>query len=171
MADKKGKKKEEKKTQNTKSLKEALGDLSTRGRVVLALFTAMAAVTLLFLFLYALINAVTPDNIIEEDYESVLTKINGRTWSIKKGDDKTLAHFLSGFKADSAESRKSGTALILILKGEESDRTLYFGYRDERVQGFVGSVLFSLFLSQGKDGNNMALTLLSEETKIVFYEE
>ncbi len=171
MADKRGRKKEDKKTGNMKSLKEALKDLPTRGRVVLALFTSMAVVTLLFLFLYALINAVTPENIIEEDYESVLTKINGRTWRIKKGDEKTLAQFLSGFKAESAESEKSGTALILILKGEDSDRTLHFGYRDERIQGFLGSTLFSIFLSEGKDGNNIALTLLSDETKIVFYEE
>lgn len=171
MAEKRGKKKEEKKTENTKSLKEALGDLSTRGRVVLALFTAMATVTLLFLFLYALINAVTPDNIIEADYESVLTRINNRTWTIKKGDEKTLAQFLSGFKVDSAKSEKSGTALLLMLKGEESERTLHFAYRNNRIQGFVGSTVFSLFLSKGKDGSNMALTLLSEETKIVFYEK
>ena len=171
MAEKKGKKKDEKKKENTKSLQEALKDLTTRGRVILALFTSIVAVTLLFLFLYALINAVTPDNVDIEDYESVLAKLNGRTWTIKKGDEKTLSVFLSGFKAQSAKSLKSGKSLILMLYGEKDERVLRFGYRDDRIQGFVGSVLFSLFPSEGKDGKNRVLTLLCEETKLVFFED
>lgn len=171
MAEKKGKKKESVKKEDTKSLKEALRDLSLRGRVLLALFTSLTVATLLFLFLFALLNAVTPDYIEKEDYITLLSKLNNRTWTIKKGDEKTLSPFLSGFKASGAKSEKSGTVLILRLKGEEKEHVLHFSYRDDRIQGFVGSSLFSLFPSEGKDGKNGVLTLISSEAKIVFYEE
>ncbi len=162
MAERKGKKKEE---VNKKSLKEAINTLSTKCRIALALFTALSAVTLLFLFLFALITAVTPERVKKEDYQRVLSTLNKRTWTIKKGDEKTLALFLPTVEVQSAESIKNDSVLILHLKGGENNAILYFGYKDERIQGFVGSTLFSLYPSKG------AITLLSAEAKIVFYEE
>lgn len=172
MAEKSGKKKkEEKKEAEGKSLKEALSDLSTRNRIVLALFTSLTVVTLIFLFLFALINALTPENVKEEDYAAVLSALTDRTWTIKKGDEKTLSLFLPGYKATKARSGRSDGTLTLTILSDSNERILHFGYRNDRIQGFIGSTLFSLFPSVGKDGKNYVLTLLSDETKIVFYEE
>lgn len=154
-----------------KSLKEAVSELSGKKKTALAVFLAVLVTALIFAFTFTFINAVTPEKITGEEYLRLLSKLDGREWSIKKGDEKTIALSLYSFTPDGARTKKSGDTLLLIFYDDKEEYTLHFTYRDERIVGFVGSDLYSLYHSTGKNDSGRALSLVSTANKITLYEE
>ncbi len=158
-----------KKKENTTTLKKEIGKFSEKGKALLAVTLALSLSALLFLFVYTLLDAVTPESVSEEEYELLLAKLDGREWGISPEDGKTAASYLSGYRIESALTKKSGNTLILILYETEKSHTLYFGYKDGMIKGFISSTLFTLYPSSGLREKNRALTLLGGDEKIVFY--
>lgn len=154
-----------------KSLKEAVSELPKKNKIALAVFFAVMVTALIFVFTFTFINAVTPEKITEEEYLRLLSKLDGRDWSIKKGDEKTIASSLYSFTPDGARTKKSADTLLLIFYDDKEEYTLHFAYRDERIEGFVGSELYSLYHSSGKNDTGRALSLVSTKNKITLYEE
>ena len=160
-----------KKEEKTKTLAEAIGELSRKKKIALALVLAVLVTGGIFAFVFTFISAVTPEEITEEDYIKLLSKLDGREWSIKKGDEDVIASSLYSFEPDNARTEKSGDTLLLIFYGDREEYTLHFTYRDDRIQGFMGSDLYSLYHSTGKKETGRALTLVSTKNKITLYEE
>ena len=170
--------KEEKESRKTKddekdtmTLKEALSSLTGRKRVALAVFVAVVTVSLVLLFLFTLIDVVTPDNMTEEEFNSLLSKTDGMEWKIKTGDGEKIASVLYSFSPDSATTEKEGQTLLIILHGDGMDYTVRFAYISDSVQGLIGSTRFTLYHSSGKKETNRVLSLVSKEEKITLYEE
>lgn len=156
---------------DTMTLKEALSSLTGRKRVALAVFVAVVTVSLVLLFLFTLIDVVTPDSMTEEEFSSLLTKLDGREWKVKTGDGEKIASVLYSFSPDSAVTEKEGQTLLIILHGDGMDYTVRFAYISDSVQGLIGSTRFTLYHSSGKKETNRVLSLVSKEEKITLYEE
>ncbi len=167
----KKKTKEKEKKEKERSLVEAVRGLPQKKKTALAVILAVIVTGLIFAFTFTFINAVTPEKITEEDYLKLLSKLDGRTWAIKKGDEEALASSLYSFEPDGARTKKSGGTLLLILYDDREEYTLHFTYRDDRIRGFIGSDLYSLYHSTGKKETGRALSLVSRENKITLYEE
>ena len=170
--------KEDKKSRKTKddekdsmTLREALSSLTGRKRVALAVLTAMVVVSLVLLFLFTLIDVVTPDNMTEEEFHSLLSKIDGREWTVKKGDGDKIASVLYSFTPTTATTGKEGDTLLIILSDDTMDYTVRFAYVSGSVQGLIGATRFTLYHSSGKKETNRVLSLVSKEEKITLYEE
>lgn len=160
-----------KKNENTTTLKKEIGKLSTKGKTVLAVSLALFISGLLFLFLYTLLESITPESVTKEEYETLLSKLDGRKWSLSSDSSKTIASFLDGFKPETAETVSRGNTLLIVLSDSKRGRTLYFSYTDGKIEGFMSSTLFRLYHSSLKGGKSRALTLIGGDEKIVFYEE
>ncbi len=160
-----------KKEEKTKTLGEVIEGLPRKKKIVLAVIIAALVTGGIFAFVFTFISAVTPEEITEEDYLRLLSKLDGREWKIKMGDEKVIASSLYSFEPDNARTEKSGDTLLLILYSDREEYTLHFTYRDDRIQGFMGSDLYSLYHSTGKKETGRALTLLSTKSKITLYEE
>ena len=167
----KGSKKTKDDEKDTMTLKEALSSLTGRKRVALAVFVAVVTVSLVLLFLFTLIDVVTPDSMTEEEFNSLLTKLDGREWKVKTGDGEKIASVLYSFSPDSATTEKEGQTLLIILHGDGMDYTVRFAYVSDSVQGLIGSTRFTLYHSSGKKETNRVLSLVSKEEKITLYEE
>ena len=170
--------KEDKNSRKTKddekdsmTLKEALSSLAGRKRIALAVFTAMVVVSLVLLFLFTLIDVVTPENMTEEEFHSLLSKTDGREWTVKKGDGDKIASVLYSFTPTTAVTEKEGDTLLIILSDDTMDYTVRFAYISGSVQGLIGSTRFTLYHSSGKKETNRVLSLVSKEEKITLYEE
>ncbi len=153
------------------TLKEALSSLSGRKRVAFAVFVAFLTVSLVLLFLFTLIDVVTPDNMTEEEFHSLLSKLDGREWKVKKGDGEKIASILYSFSPDSAVTEKDGETLLIVLSDGSMDYTVRFTYVSDSVQGLIGATGFTLYHSSGKKETNRVLSLVSKEEKITLYEE
>lgn len=163
--------KKEKENKKEKSLKEAVAELPVKKKTALAVTLAVIVTALIFAFTFTFINAVSPEEITEEEYLKLLSKLDGRIWAVKRGDEKTIAQSLYSFEPDGARTKKSGDTLLLILYDDREEYTLHFTYRDDRIRGFIGSDLYSLYHSTGKKETGRALSLVSRENKITLYEE
>lgn len=166
-----GKKKKNEKKENEKSLMEAIEALPRKKKTALAVFLALLVTILIFAFTFTFIRAVTPETITKEDYLRLLTKLDSRVWSIKKGDEDVIASSLYSFEPENARTEKSGDTLLLILYDGREEYTLHFAYRDDRIRGFIGSELYSLYHSTGKKETSRALTLISTKNSITLYEK
>ena len=170
--------KEEKSSKKTKddekdsmTLKEALSSLTGRKRVALAVFVAVVTVSLVLLFLFTLIDVVTPENMTEEEFHSLLSKLDGREWTVKKGDEDKIASVLYSFEPTTATTEKDGNTLLIVLSDDSMDYTVRFAYVGGSVQGLIGATRFTLYHSSGKKETNRVLSLVSKEEKITLYEE
>ena len=170
--------KEDKNSRKTKdddkdsmTLREALASLTGRKRVALAVFVAVVTVSLVLLFLFTLIDVVTPENMTEEEFHSLLSKLDGREWTVKKGDGDKIASVLYSFEPATATTGKDGDTLLIILSDDSMDYTVRFAYVGGSVQGLIGATRFTLYHSSGKKETNRVLSLVSKEEKITLYEE
>lgn len=77
------KKKEEDK--KVKTLREAVVELPQRKKVSLAVFVSISVTTLIFLFIFTLIDVVKPALITEEEYLALLPRLDDVDWAIRKG--------------------------------------------------------------------------------------
>ena len=169
-----GKKKtkaEKGKEDKQKSLFEAVDALSRKKKIALAIVLAVLVTGGIFAFTFTFISAVTPEKITEEDYRKLLSKLDGREWAIKSGDEELISSSLYSFEPERARTEKSADTLLLILYSDREEYTLHFTYRDDRIQGFIGSDLYSLYHSIGKKETGRALTLVSTKNRITLYEE
>ena len=170
--------KEDKNSRKTKddekdgmTLREALSSLTGRKRVALAVFVAVVTVSFVLLFLFTLIDVVTPENMTEEEFHSLLSKVDGREWTVKKGDGDKIASVLYSFEPTTATTEKEGDTLLIILSDDTMDYTVRFAYISGSVQGLIGATRFTLYHSSGKKETNRVLSLVSKEEKITLYEE
>ena len=163
------KKKEEDK--KVKTLREAVVELPQRKKVSLAVFVSISVTTLIFLFIFTLIDVVKPTLITEEEYIALLPRLDDVDWAIRKGDAAGIALELKSFKPDRARTEKNGRVLLLILEKEGYEYVIRFSYRENRVMGFIGSTSYTLYYSSGKRDSNKVLSLVSKRQKITLYEE
>lgn len=163
------KKKEEDK--KVKTLCEAVVELSQRKKVILAVFVSFSVTTLIFLFIFTLIDVVKPTLITEEEYKSLLPRLDDVDWAIRKGDAAAIEAELKYFKPDKVRTEKSGNILLVILEKEGNEYVIRFSYRENRVMGFIGSTSYTLYYSSGKRDSNKVLSLVSKRQKITLYEE
>lgn len=170
---KRAKTEEEKKTneENTLTLKDALSSLKGRKRVALAVFTSLMFVSLTLLFVFTLIDVVTPESLTQEEFTSLLPKLDGREWTLRKGDEEKIASILYSFSPESAVTLKDGQTLLIILSDDNMEYILRFHWKDGSVQGLIGSRRFTLYHSSGKKEKNRVLSLISKDEKITLYEE
>ena len=153
------------------TLKEALSSLTGRKRVALAVFVAVVTVSLVLLFLFTLIDVVTPENMTEEEFHSLLSKLDGREWTVKKGDGDKIASVLYSFEPTTATTEKDGNTLLIVLSDDSMDYTVRFAYISGSVQGLIGATRFTLYHSSGKKETKRVLSIVSKEEKITLYEE
>ncbi len=165
------KEEKERKEKDDMTLREALSSLSGRKRVAFAVFAAIFTVSLVLLFLFTLIDVVTPDNMTEEEFHSLLSKLDGREWKVKTGDGDKIASVLYSFSPGSAVTVKDGETLLIILSDDTMDYTVRFTYVHDSVQGLIGSTRFTLYHSSGKKETNRVLSLVSRDEKVTLYEE
>lgn len=163
------KKKEEDK--KVKTLREAVVELPQRKKVSLAVFVSISVTTLIFLFIFTLIDVVKPALITEEEYLALLPRLDDVDWAIRKGGAAGIALELKSFKPDRARTEKNGRVLLLILEKEGYEYVIRFSYRENRVMGFIGSTSYTLYYSSGKRDSNKVLSLVSKRQKITLYEE
>lgn len=159
-----------KKNENTTTLKKEIGKLSTKGKTIMAVLLALFLSALLFLFVFTLLESITPESVTDEEYELLLSKLDKREWTIPAESVKTLSSFLDGYVPEKAQTKKSLSTLIIVLSDKESEQSLYFSYRSGKISGFISSTLFTLYHSTLKGGKSRALTLIGGGEKIVFYE-
>ncbi len=152
-----------------KSLLEAVNELSPKRKTLLAACLSFSVMLALFLFIMALVGAVTPEDVKDEEYETLLSSLDGRTWSIGKDEGTDFLFFPSA--AVSARTERRGENLLLVFLHEEGEESFRFACRKNSVEGFIGSSLFTLHHSLSQKTGKRALTLISGGRKISLYEE
>lgn len=163
-------KKKNKKTNEGKSLKESIDALSRRKKVGLSIFIAISVTALIFLFAFAFIAAVTPEELTEEEFDELISILEGREWMIESGDKTKLSSYMYGLKAERITTERNGDSLIIYISSSGVEVPLRFSYIEGRVMGFISSTLFYLYHSSSRGKTNHVLTLINKEQKIVLYE-
>ncbi len=169
MSNMAGKKKED--SAKVRTLREAVKDLPQRKKVIYAVFISIFVISLILLFVFTLLDAVTPSMITEEEFNILLPKLDDVEWKIKAGDAALIATELKSFKPYNARTEKRGHILFIILEAEGCECTLRFSYRDGRIVGFIGSSKYILYYSSGKRDSSKVLSLVNSKQKITLYEE
>lgn len=171
MAKKKTEDKNRERYLKGKSLREALSELPERKKIWLGISTAIGVTALIFFLALTFLSAVTPEEITKEEFDELISVLDGRKWTTAKGDGTKLSSLMYGFKVEKITTQRSGEALVINITAKNGVIPVRFSYVEGRVRGFVSSTLFYLYHSSSKGNTSRALTLINEEMKIVLYEE